>query len=90
MPKYVIGRNVPRIGNATLEEVQTISQKSCSVLNKLGPTIHWLHGYVTADKIDCVYIAADEKMVREHAEQGGFPANCVSEVKSMIDPTTAE
>jgi len=90
MPKYVIERDVPGIGNATQEEVQTISQKSCSVLNKLGPTIQWLHSYVTADKIYCVYIAPDEKMLREHAQQGGFPANCVSEVKSVIDPTTAE
>jgi Nickel responsive protein SCO4226-like len=90
MPKYVIERDVPGIGNATDEEVQAISQKSCSVLNELGPTIQWLHSYVTADKIYCVYIAPDEKMVREHAQQGGFPANCVSEVKSVIDPTTAE
>lgn len=90
MPKYVIERNVPGIGNATDEQVRTISQKSYSVLNKLGPTIQWLHSYVTADKIYCVYIAPNEKMVREHAEQGGFPANCVSEVKSVIDPTTAE
>jgi hypothetical protein len=90
MPKYVIERDVPGIGNATDEEVQTISQKSCSVLNELGPTIQWLHSYVTADKIYCVYIAPNEKMVREHAQQGGFPANRVSEVKSVIDPTTAE
>ncbi len=90
MPKYVIERDVPGIGNATQEEVRTMSQKSCSALNKLGPTIQWLHSYVTADKIYCVYIAPDEKTVREHAEQGGFPANCVSEVKSVIDPTSAE
>jgi len=90
MPKYVIERDVPGIGNATNEEVRTISQKSCSILNKLGPTIQWLHSYVTADKIYCIYIAPDEKMVREHAELGGFPANCVSEVKSVIDPTSAE
>jgi len=90
MPKYVIERDVPGIGNATEEEVQTISQKSCSVLNKLGPTIQWLHSYVTADKIYCIYIAPDEKTVREHAEQGGFPANRVSEVKSVIDPTWGE
>ena len=90
MPKYVIEREVPGIGNATDEEVQAISQKSCSVLNKLGPTIQWLHSYVTADKIYCVYIAPNEKMVREHAQQGGFPANRISEVKSVIDPTTAE
>jgi cell division inhibitor SulA len=90
MPKYVIERDVPGIGNATDEEVQNLSQKSCSVLSQLGPTIQWLHSYVTADKIYCVYIAPDEKMVREHAQQGGFPANRVSEVKSVIDPTTAE
>jgi hypothetical protein len=90
MPKYVIERDVPGIGNATQEEVQALSQKSCSVLNKLGPTIQWLHSYVTADKIYCVYLAPNEKMVREHAEQGGFPANHVSEVKSVIDPTTAD
>ena len=90
MPKYVIERDVPGIGNARDEEVQTLSQKSCSVLNQLGPAIQWLHSYVTADKIYCVYIAPDEKTVREHAQQGGFPANRVSEVKSVIDPTTAE
>jgi hypothetical protein len=90
MPKFVIERDVPGIGNATQEEVQAISQKSCSVLNKLGPTIQWLHSYVTGDKIYCIYIAPDENIVREHAEQGGFPANRVSEVKVMIDPTSAE
>jgi uncharacterized protein YacL (UPF0231 family) len=90
MPKYVIERDVPGIGNATQEEVRAISQKSCSVLNRLGATIQWLHSYVTADKIYCIYVAPDEKMVREHAEQGGFPANSVSEVKLMIDPTSAE
>jgi uncharacterized protein DUF4242 len=90
MPKYVIERDFPGIGNATRDQVRTISQKSCGVLNKLGPTIQWLHSYVTADKIYCIYIAPDEKMVREHAEQGGFPANRVSEVKLMIDPTSAE
>ncbi len=90
MPKYVIERELPGIGNATQQEVQTISQKSCSVLNKLGPTIQWLHSYVTTDKIYCVYIAPNEKMVREHAEQGGFPVSCISEVSSVIDPTSAE
>ncbi|MGA9977899.1 MAG: DUF4242 domain-containing protein [Candidatus Sulfotelmatobacter sp.] len=90
MPKYVIERDAPGIGNATDEEVQALSQKSCSVLNQLGPTIQWLHSYVTADKIYCIYIAPDEKMVREHAEQGGFRADRVSEVKSVIDPTSAE
>ncbi len=90
MPKYVIERDIPGIGNATMEEVRTMSQKSCSVLNKLGPTIQWLHSYVTVDKIYCIYSAPDEQIVREHAEQGGFPANRVSEVKLMIDPTSAE
>jgi Nickel responsive protein SCO4226-like len=90
MPKYVIERDIPSIGNATADEVRTISQKSCSVLNNLGPAIQWLHSYLTADKIYCVYIAANEEMVREHARQGGFPANRVSEVKRMIDPTSAE
>jgi Protein of unknown function (DUF4242) len=90
MPKYVIERDIPGIGNATADEVRTISQKSCSVLNNLGPAIQWLHSYVTADKIYCVYIAASEEMVREHARQGGFPANRVSEVRLMIDPTSAE
>ena len=90
MPKYVIERDLPGIGNTTQEQVRIISQKSCNLLNKLGPTIQWLHSYVTADKIYCIYIAPNEKMVREHAEQGGFPANRVSEVKSVIDPTTAD
>ena len=90
MPKYVIEREIPGIGNATAEEVRMIAQKSCSVLNNLGPTIQWLHSYVTADKIYCVYIAATEEMVREHAKQGGFPANRVSEVRITIDPTSAE
>jgi hypothetical protein len=90
MPKYVIERDIPGIGNATAEEVRTISQKSCSVLNNLGPAIQWLHSYVTADKIYCVYIASTEEMIREHAKQGGFPANRVSEVRITIDPTSAE
>src|SRR5205807_7665923 len=90
MPKYVIERDIPNIGNVTPDQVIAISQKSCSVLNKLGPQIQWVHSYVTKDKIYCVYIAPDEAMVREHARQGGFPANRVSEVRTMIDPTTAE
>ncbi len=72
------------------QELQAISQKSCSVLNQLGPQIQWVHSYVTDDKIYCLYIAPNEEMVREHAKQAGFPANVVSEVKSVIDPTTAE
>jgi hypothetical protein len=90
MPKYVIEREIPGVGNLTPDEVQAVAQKSCSVLNKLGPSIQWLHSYVTADKIYCVYIAPNEEMVREHAKQGGFPANRISEVKLTIDPTSAE
>jgi hypothetical protein len=90
MPKYVIEREVPGVGSLSPGQVQGIAQKSCSVLNNLGPKIQWLHSYVTADKIYCVYIAPNEEMVREHAKQGGFPANRISEVKLVIDPTTAE
>ncbi len=90
MPKYVIERDIPGAGKLSQQELQAISQKSCSVLNKLGPQIQWVQSYVTDDKIYCVYIAPDEAMVREHARQGGFPANRVSEVRTLIDPTTAE
>jgi len=90
MPKYVIEREVPGAGKLSPQEVQAISQKSCSVLSKLGPQIQWLQSYVTGDKIYCVYIAPSEEMIREHARQGGFPANRISEVKQIIDPTTAE
>ncbi|PYN47673.1 MAG: DUF4242 domain-containing protein [Candidatus Rokuibacteriota bacterium] len=90
MPKYVIERELPGAGKLSRQELQAISQKSCSVLDELGPQIQWVQSYVTDDKIYCVYIAPDEAMVREHARQGGFPANRVSEVRTMIDPTTAE
>ncbi len=90
MPKFVIEREIPGAGKLSAADLQGISQKSCSVLNQLGPQIQWVHSYVTGDKIYCVYIAPNEEMVREHAKQGGFPANVVSEVKSVIDPTTAE
>jgi hypothetical protein len=90
MPKYVIERELPNAGKLSKDELQAISQKSCGVLRNLGPQIQWLQSYVTDDKIYCVYIAPNEKMVREHAEKGGFPANRISEVKSVIDPTTAE
>ena len=90
MPKYVIEREVPGAGKLSPQEVQAISQKSRSVLSKLGPQIQWLQSYVTGDKIYCVYIAPSEELVREHARQGGFPANRISEVKQIIDPTTAE
>jgi len=90
MPKYVIEREIPGAGKLTAGELQSISQKSCGVLQKLGPQIQWVESYVTDNKIYCVYIAPDEKLVREHAKQGGFPANRVSEVRRIIDPTTAE
>ena len=90
MPKYVIERELPGAGRLTPQELQGVSQKSCGVLRNLGPSIQWVHSYVTADKIYCIYNAPNEKMIREHASQGGFPANRISEVKSIIDPTTAE
>ena len=90
MPKYVIEREMPGAGELTSEQLHEISQKSCSVLNQLGPQIQWVESYVTDDKIYCVYIAPSEEMVREHASRGGFPANRVSKVKTIIDPTTAE
>ena len=90
MPKYVIERDIPGAGALSAEQLQGISQKSCGVLRNMGPQIQWLQSYVTGDKIYCVYIAPDEATVREHARQGGFPANRVSEVKAIIDPTTAE
>lgn len=88
MPKYIIERNIPGASKLSQQDLQSISQKSCSVLNKMGPQIQWIQSYVAGDKIYCVYIAPNEQMVREHAQQGGFPANVVSEVKSIIDPTT--
>jgi hypothetical protein len=90
VPKYVIEREIPGAGDLSADQLHAISQKSCGVLNNLGPQIQWVHSYVTDNKIYCVYIAPNEAMVREHAKQGGFPANKVSEVKSIIDPTTAE
>jgi len=90
MPKYVIEREIPGAGNMSPQELQSVSQKSCSVLRNLGPQIQWLHSYVTGDKIYCIYLAPNEEMVREHAQQGGFPANRISEIKTVIDPTTAE
>ncbi len=90
MPKYVIEREIPGAGKLSAAELKAISQKSCGVLSNLGSQIQWLHSYVTGDKIYCVYIAPNEEMVREHARQGGFPANLVSQVATIIDPTTAE
>ncbi len=90
MPKYLIEREIPGAGNLSADDLRGISQKSCGVLNNMGPQIQWVQSYVTDDKVYCVYIAPNEEMVREHARQGGFPANSVSEIKSIIDPTTAE
>ena len=90
MPKFVIERDIPGAGKLSAAELNAISQKSCKVLRGMGSHIQWVESYVTEDKVYCVYIAPDEAMVREHAKQGGFPANRVSEVKSIIDPTTAE
>jgi hypothetical protein len=90
MPKYVIERAIPAIGGAKPSELQAISQKSCGVLQELGTGVQWDHSYVTQDKIYCVYTAANENLVREHARRGGFPADSVAKVMSVIDPTTAE
>lgn len=90
MPKFVIERELAGAGNLSGDELQGISQTSCRVLGDMGPQIQWLESYVTDDKIYCVYIAPDEQTVRNHAQQGGFPANRVSEVRAIIDPTTAE
>ena len=90
MPKFLIERDIPGAGKLSAAELKAISQKSCGVLQGLGPQIQWVQSYVTGDKVYCVYIAPDEAMVREHARQGGFPANRISEITSVIDPTTAE
>jgi cell division inhibitor SulA len=90
MPKFVIERELAGAGALSPEQLQGVSQKSCEVLRKLGPQIQWVESYVTDDKIYCVYIAPDEKIIREHAKQGGFPANRVSAVRRVINPTTAE
>jgi hypothetical protein len=90
MPKYIIEREIPGAGQLSADDLQGISQTSCSVLNKLGPDIQWLQSYVTDDKIYCVYIAPNRELIKQHAKQGGFPANSISEVVTMIDPTTAE
>jgi hypothetical protein len=90
MPKYVIERDLPGAGKLSAEQLQGISAKSCSVLNALGPQIQWVQSYVTDDKIYCVYVAPNPEIIREHAARGGFPANRISEVKNVIDPTTAD
>ena len=90
MPKYVIERDLPGAGKLTPEQLKSISQTSCGVLNKLGSAIQWVESYVTDDRVYCIYIAPNRQMVEEHAKQGGFPCNRVSEVRTKIDPTTAE
>jgi hypothetical protein len=90
MPKFLIEREIPGAGNLSETELQGISQTSCGVLQQMGPQIQWMQSYVTGDKVYCVYIAPNEEMIRQHAKQGGFPANRISEIKSVIDPTTAE
>lgn len=90
MPKYVIEREIPGVGDSTADALQAVSQTSCSVLKDLGPQIQWVQSYVTGDKIYCIYIAPNEDMIREHATRGGFPANKISEIKNIIDPVTAE
>ena len=90
MPKYLIEREIPGAGKLSPQELQGVAQKSCGVLQRLGPQIQWVHSYVTGDKVYCVYIAPNEEMVRKHAAEGGFPANRISEILGSIDPTTAE
>jgi len=90
MPKYVIEREIPGVGELTPDQLQAISQKSCAVLSNLGPQIQWVESYVVNDRIYCVYIAPNEELIREHARQGGFPANRISEVRAIVNPTTAQ
>ena len=90
MPKYVVERELPGAGKLSQDELHGIAMKSCDVLRELGPQVQWLHSYVTDDKIYCVYIAPDADVVRQHAEMGGFPANSVAQVRTIIDPTTSE
>lgn len=90
MPKYIIEREIPGAGQKSQEELQAISQKSCGVLEKMGPEIQWLQSYVTGNKLYCVYIAPNEDMIREHADKGGFPANEINKIETIIDPVTAE
>jgi hypothetical protein len=90
MPKFVIEREIPGAGKLSPDQLHAISQKSCGVLQSMGPRIQWLQSFVTDDKIYCIYIAPDEATVRQHAQQGGFPANSIAQVRSVIDPTTSE
>jgi cell division inhibitor SulA len=90
MPKFVIERDIPEVGKTSPEQLKMVAQTSCGVLREMGPQIQWVQSYVTDDKVYCIYIAPDEEAVREHAQRGGFPANRISQVRSMIDPTTSE
>ena len=90
MPKFVIEGEIPAAGKLSPQELQAISQKSCNVLQKMGPQIQWVQSYVTDDKVYCMYVAPDEQTIRKHAEEGGFPANKIARVRSVIDPTTSE
>jgi hypothetical protein len=90
MPKYVIERELPGAGKLTPDQLQAISQKSCGVINHLGPQIQWIESYVTDDKIYCIYRAPSEELIRQHAKEGGFPANRISQIRTIIDPTTAD
>jgi hypothetical protein len=90
MPKFVIERDIPEAGRMSSEQLQAISQKSCGILREMGPQIQWIQSYVVDDKIYCIYVAPDEDAVRKHADKGGFPANRISRIRSVIDPTTAE
>ncbi|MGH9422884.1 MAG: DUF4242 domain-containing protein [Thermoanaerobaculia bacterium] len=90
MPQYLIERNIPGAGNLSQDDLHAISQKSCTVLNEMGPQIQWIHSYVVGDGIYCIYRAPNEEMVREHAARGGFPADRVMEIDNIIDPSTAE
>jgi hypothetical protein len=90
MPKFVIERDMPNVGNLTQEQLREAAQTSCGVLMNMGPQIQWIHSYVTDNKIYCVYQAPDEAAIKQHAEQSGFPANKISQVKAVIDPATAE
>ncbi len=90
MPKYIIEREIPDAGNLTADDLQGISQKSCSILKNMGPQIQWVESFVTQDKIYCTYIAPNEEEIRKHASEGGFPANSIAQIKRVIDPTTSE
>ena len=90
MPKYIIEREIPNAGALTADDLQGISQKSCSILKNMGPQIQWVESFVTENKVYCTYIAPNQEEIRKHAEEGGFPANAINEIKSVIDPTTSE